>query len=339
MTNSETSVVCFGEILLRLSTPGHRLLSQADFLESGFGGAEANVAAALAMLGHSTRMISTLPTGPLGDAALHALRGHGVDIRSIERRDGRLGIYFLVSGGSLRPSEIVYDREGSLFATTPPSNYDWGTLLDGAHWLHLSGITPALGPDLALAAIEAARAARAAGIKVSFDGNYRARLWERWDSRPREVLSALVHEADILFGNHRDIALLLDRPFSGEGEHRRREAADAAFAAFPNLAFIASTARQVDQFDAHRISARIDTRERGYQTREVEVTAIVDRIGGGDAFAAGVLHELIRSGDEAKAANAGLALACLKHSLPGDAALFTQRDIDLFESGALDVQR
>ncbi|WP_324749776.1 sugar kinase [Sphingomonas sp. LY54] len=333
------AVACFGEILLRLSTPAHALMSQATKLEMGFGGAEANVAVALASLGHETRMLSVLPTGPLGDAALDSLRARGVDTRRIARADGRLGAYYVVSGGSLRPSEIVYDRLGSAFAEARAGDYDWAALLQGATLLHLSGITPALGPNGAQAALAAARAAKAAGITVSFDGNYRARLWDRWDGKPRETLTALVGEADIFFGNHRDIALLLDRPFSGDGEDRRREAALAAFAAFPNLKRIASTARHVEQFDAHRIAARLDTPGEAFQTREVRVSAIVDRIGGGDAFAAGVLHELIRSGDDSKAVEAGLALTCLKHSLPGDAALFSQKDLDSFAAGELDVRR
>lgn len=250
-----------------------------------------------------------------------------------------MGLYFVTSGAGLRATEVIYDRAGSSFAETPSDAWDWDTLLHGVDRLHLSGITPALGPVPAASAIAAAQAAAARGIAVSFDGNWRGKLWERWDSDPRGILTQLVAEADLLFGNHRDIALLLGRDFGGEGESRRREAVEAAFAAFPKLQTIASTARHVEHVDLHRLSARIDTRSGSAQTEEVVLAGIVDRIGGGDAFAAGVLHALRRGGDSAEAARTGLALAALKHSLPGDASLFRQADIDAYLAGGLDVRR
>jgi 2-dehydro-3-deoxygluconokinase len=219
----------------------------------------------------------------------------------------------------------------------PADAFDWPNLLSGAGRLHLSGITPALGPASAAAALRAADAAERVGVPISFDGNYRARLWDAWDSDPRSILTELVSRADILFGNHRDISLLLGRDFSGDGADRRREAAEAAFAAFPKLRFIASTARHVVDADHHRVSARVDSRETAVQTEEMAVTGIVDRIGAGDAFAAGVLHGL--DGGIEQAARYGHALTCLKHSLPGDASLFGQADIDAFTAGGLDVRR
>jgi 2-dehydro-3-deoxygluconokinase len=332
-------IVCFGELLLRLSAPHHELLFQSDTLKAHFGGAEANVAVGLACLGHRTGMVSRVPAHRLGDAAIDYLRRHGVDTAGVMRGGDRLGLYFLAPGAGLRASEIVYDRTGSSLATAELGLFDWPKRLEGADRLHLSGITPALGPEPAALAVEAAKAARAAGIPVSFDGNYRARLWEAWDSDPRAILTDLVGHADILFGNHRDIALLLGRPFSGDGEERRREAAEAAFDAFPDLRLIASTARHAEAADINRLAARIDSRARGFQTEEVTLSGIVDRIGAGDAFAVGVLHALHSGGDEAEAARTGLALAALKHSLPGDASLFNQRDIDAFHAEGLDVRR
>jgi 2-dehydro-3-deoxygluconokinase len=328
------TIVFFGELLLRLSSPGRELLLQSPSLDVCVGGAEANVAVGLASLGHATRMVSAIPDNALGRAALAAVRGAGVDCSGVRTLPGRMGLYFLAPGAGLRASEIVYDRAGSSFATAPADAFDWPTLLAGATRLHLSGITPALGPDSAAAAIAAAEAAAAAGVPVSFDGNYRARLWEAWDSDPRSVLTTLIGHADILFGNHRDISLLLGRDFPGGGADRRRE---AAFAAFPKLRFIASTARHVEDADSHRIAGRIDARDRAYQTEEVLVAGIVDRIGAGDAYAAGVLHGL-PGGIEA-GAQAGLALTCLKHSLPGDMSLFRQADIDAFVAGGFDVRR
>lgn len=332
-------IVCFGELLLRLTAPGRELLMQTGAFDVHVGGAEANVAIGLANLGHPVAMVSAVPANPLGQAAVRFVRGQGVDTRHVRQRDGRMGLYFLSVGAGLRASDIVYDRAGSSFATAPADAFDWPAILDGAAMLHLSGITPALGPATAQAALAAARTARAMGVPVSFDGNYRARLWEAWDSDPRAILTELVAHADTMFGNHRDVSLLLGTQFSGDGPDRRREAAEAAFAAFPNLHRIASTARHVDDADRHRIAARVDTRERGYQSDEVVVAGIVDRIGGGDAFAAGILHGVLSGQDLEATVASGLALTCLKHSLPGDASLFGQRDIDAFLAGGLDVRR
>ncbi|NIJ19203.1 2-dehydro-3-deoxygluconokinase [Sphingomonas naasensis] len=334
------TIAFFGEVMLRLSPPGRELLLQTPTLEVNVGGAEANVATGLACLGHATRMISAVADNPLGGAVINELRRRGVDTATVAREEGRLGLYFLTPGAGLRASEVVYDRAHSVFATRAADSWDWDRLLEGATRLHLSGITPALGHNTAAAAIAAAEAASARGIPVSFDGNYRAKLWEAWDSDPRAVLTQLISHADILFGNHRDVSLLLGKPFSGEGSDRRREAAEAAFAHFPRLQTIASTARHVDDADSHRVSARVDTRGGAHQTDEVLIAGIVDRIGAGDAFAAGVLHGLIESDDDARAAaKAGLALTALKHSLPGDASLFTRADLAAFEGGGLDVRR
>ena len=332
-------IVCFGELLLRLTAPGRELLLQSGRLDVHVGGAEANVAVGLARLGHETAMVSRVTDNALGDAAAGHLRRYGVDAAGVSTGPGRMGLYFLSPGAGVRPSDIVYDREGSSFASCGPGDFDWDALLDGADLLHLSGVTPAIGRPSAEAALAAARAARARGVAISFDGNFRAQLWQRWDGDPRGILTGLVEEAEILFGNHRDISLLLGKTFSGDGEGRRREAADAAFAAFPGLKLIASTARHVVDADTHRISARIDARDGSAQTDEMVVAGIVDRIGAGDAFAAGVLHGLRTGMDLDGTAQAGLALACLKHSLPGDASLFGPRDIHAFLAGERDVRR
>ena len=332
-------LVFFGELLIRLTAPGNELLMQSPSLSLHVGGAEANVAIGLAHLGHACAMVSKVPSNALGRGAVAAVRGAGVDCAAVTLHPGRMGLYFLSVGAGLRASEFVYDRAGSSFAATGPEDYDFDRLLAGAGLLHLSGITPALGPRSAESALAAARAAKRLGVPVSFDGNYRAMLWEAWDSDPRSVLTALIDSADILFGNHRDLSLVLGQEFSGDGEDRRREAAEAGFAAFPGLALIASTARHTVTADHHRIAARVDLRSGGHQTDEVDVTGIVDRIGAGDAFAAGVLHAHLSGGDAKAMAESGLALTALKHSLPGDASRFGQADIDAFHGGGLDVRR
>jgi 2-dehydro-3-deoxygluconokinase len=331
--------LAFGEIMLRLSPPGRELLLQTARLDVWVAGAEANVVTQLARLGHDVGMATVVPDNDLGRAAITTLRGHGVDTSAITLGGERMGLYFVTSGAGLRATEVIYDRAWSSFAQAPLGAWDWDALLAGVDRFHLSGITPALGPVPAQSALAAVEAATQRGIPVSFDGNWRGKLWERWESNPRAILTDLVAHADLMFGNHRDIALLLGRDFSGDAQQRRREAAEAAFDAFPRLQTIASTARHVEHVDLHRLSARIDTRATHVQTDEVVLAGIVDRIGGGDAFAAGVLHGLRSGGDIGDAARIGLALAALKHSLPGDASLFRQADIDAYLAGGLDVRR
>lgn len=332
-------IIFFGELLIRLTAPGRELLMQSQSFDVQVGGAEANVAVGLAHLGHETAVVSAIPDNALGRGAVSAIRSHGVDCRNVQTREGRMGLYFLAQGAGLRASEIVYDRAGSSFAQTTAADFDWDALLADAQMLHLSGITPALGPKSAEACLAVARAALRLGVPISFDGNYRAMLWESWDSNPRAILGELIGLADILFGNHRDISLVLGKDFSGDGADRRREAAQAAFDAFPSLKLIASTARHLVSADHHQLSARVDMRDSFAQTEEIDVTGIIDRIGAGDAFAAGVLHAHLGGGDADGMAKTGLALTCLKHSLPGDASLFGQGDIDAFMSGNLDVRR
>lgn len=344
MTATTGRFLAFGEIMLRLSPPGRELLLQSPKLDVWLAGAEANVVTQLARLGHDAGMVSRVPDNDLGRSAVTTLRGHGVDTRGIQLAGERMGLVFVTSGAGLRATEVVYDRAWSAFAEAPTEAWHWDMLLDGADRLHLSGITPALGPVSAESAVAAAEAAAERGIPVSFDGNWRGKLWSRWEADPRAILTRIVRHADLMFGNHRDIALLLGREeFGGEagltGESRRRAAAEAAFEAFPKLQTIASTARHVEHVDLHRISARIDTRDAHAQTDETVLAGIVDRIGGGDAFAAGVLHALRRGQDISDAARTGLALAALKHSLPGDASIFRQADIDAYLAGGLDVRR
>lgn len=332
-------VVCFGEMLLRLSPPGSRLMVQAQSLEMVVGGAEANVAVALASLGHATRMVTLLPDNPLGDRARAELGAGGVDTRFVARGRGRMGLYFMEPGAGLRPSSITYDRAGSAFAQADATAFDFAGALEGASLLHLSGITPALGPKGVALVRAAVAAAQSAGVPICLDGNYRAQLWESWDSDPRAVLTELVSAATLLIGNHRDISLLLGKTFSGDGAERRREAVEAAFAAFPNLQLVASTARQVLNSDHHRIAARVDARGSKHQTAEIDVTGIIDRIGTGDAFAAGVLHRYLQGGDARDMAECGLALAALKHSVPGDFCLIGPSELAAFSAEGGDVRR
>lgn len=333
------AIVCFGEMLLRLATrPGERL-AEAGALSVVVGGAEANVAVALAALDHKARMVTVLPEGPLGDRARDALAGAGVDTRGIVRASGRMGLYFLESGASLRPAAITYDRAGSAFALADPATFDFAALLGGARLLHLSGITAALGPNGLALSRAAVAAAQAAGVPVSFDPNYRESLWRAWDSDPRAALTELVGGADLLFASHRDIGLLLGQDLPGDTPVGRGAAATAALTAFPNLAAIACTSRQTIGPDHHRLTARVDSRTGQHETQVLDIPDIVDRIGTGDAFAAGVIHAWLDNGDPQAMAETGLKLAALKHGLSGDFCRVGRAELAAFTGLAGDVRR
>ena len=339
MTLRSRTIVCFGEIVMRLSVPAGEMPLQSPRFDAWVGGAEANVAVALAALGHRSHMVSAVPPGSIGDAPIGELRRHGVDTGAILRCEGRMGLYYHIPGGPMRAAEVVYDRVDSAFARAAAAEWDWAALLGGAEWLHLSGVTPALGPASAEAALAAARAARAAGIGVSFDGNWRGRLWGRWHDDPAVILRPIVEQATLLFGNHRDASLLLGQEFSGDGEDRRRAAALALLDRFPALTHVASTARHIAGADEHHIVARIDTRAASATTSDAVIAPIVDRVGSGDAFAAGILDGLWQGLALADVAARGLALSALKHGLRGDLAPFARGSLEQASLAAADVVR
>ena len=339
---SRTRVVCFGELLLRLGAPGKQLLLQTPQLDVHAGGAEANVGVSLAHFGHAVAMVSVVTDNPLGAAVTGELRRHGVDTTHVRTAPGRMGLYFLTTGAGHRPSEVVYDRADSAFALASPDGWDWESLLEGAQWLHLSGVSPALGAQAAQATLAAARAACELGVKVSFDGNFRPKLWERWGGDARAVLRDLFDCAHILFADHRDIAVVLGGEFGQDDAQARVDAAAAqAFAAFPRLQYMACTQRTAHSVDQHSLGAMLLGRD---GTRAVapeeQLVGIVDRIGGGDAFAAGVLHGLIEGFDAESTIRFGLAAGCLKHSIPGDFNPVGVADVQaLVGEGRFDVRR
>ena len=333
------TIVCFGELLLRLTPPGNRRLVQAASLGLVAGGAEPNVAAGLASLGRPVRMTSLAANNALGDLAVNALRAVGVDTSWVARKPGRMGLYFLEAGAGIRPSTITYDRAGSAFAEADPADIDLAGAMAGAKLLHVGGITPALGPKGGKLARAAQDAALAAGTPISFDGNWRGNLWAAWDSRPGEILRDLAADATLLIGNHRDISLMLDRSYSGDTAQDRRAAALAAFEAFPKLQLIAATGRKVMTSDHHRIIARVDSRTDQFETPEIDIAGIVDRIGAGDAFATGVIHQWTLGGSLEDMARTGQALAAIKHSIPGDLCLIDQAALDAFAVEGGDIRR
>jgi 2-dehydro-3-deoxygluconokinase len=324
-------------MLLRMSAPSGEMLLQSPHLHTCTGGAEANVAVSLARYGHRVSLVSALPDNALGAAARDCVRGHGVDTRQVRFAPGRMGLYFLTPGAVLRPSEIIYDRAGSVFAGADPAIYCWPALLEGAGWLHVSGVSAAVSEQGARATLDAMRTAHSLGVKVSFDGNYRQSLWAQRGKDGADVLFEMMHHADLAFADQRDIALLLMRPELARGS--RASAMQAAFGAFPRLEHIAATSRTQLSNDRHTLAATLHTRAGIATTREYALHDIVDRIGTGDAFAAGVLHGMLRGWAEADALEFGLAAAVAKHSIAGDFNLASEAQVDAVRAGSLDVRR
>jgi len=340
--SSKGPIVCFGEILLRLSAPDAGLLLQSPRLNANFGGAEANVAVSLSKLGEPARMVSILPDNAIGRAALEELRRYGVDVSGVRFAAGRMGLYFLTPGAALRSSEVLYDRAHSAFAEAIPDAFSWGDALHGATLLHLSGVTPALGDKASQGTLAAAKTARALGIPVSFDGNYRSKLWAAWSGDGPAILRELLGHASIAFVDGRDIALVLGQKFDAvDAAVRHRAAAKAAFAAFPHLTRIASTVRVQHSVGHNDLSGVLFTRDGGeFQSRVYALSGIVDRIGAGDAFAAGLLHGMRVGWTEQKALDFATAAAGLKHSIPGDFNLASATDVEAFlNQDGLDVRR
>jgi len=336
--NAAPAIICFGEVLLRLSAPGKELLLQSPRFDAHIGGAEANVAVSLHKFGHRTRMVSTLPDSTLGRVCADELRRHGVDTQPIVYRDGRMGMYFLTHGAGHRPAEVLYDRANSAFAAAPAATYDWSELLADARWLHISGITPAVSAATAEAAAQAMQAARKAGVQISFDCNFRARLWGSRSPEAPALLTGLCEQADVIFGDDRDIAFMLG--FKASKADARREAADVAFGAFKQLRYIVCTERARASVEVQQLTGLMFDKATTYTSRSYPLHGIVDRIGGGDAFAAGVLHGLLTGSTPQAAIDFGAAAGCLKHSIPGDFNLLTVADVDLLlsEKGG-DVRR
>ena len=337
-------IACFGELLIRLAAPGREPLLQTRTLEVHIGGAEANVGVSLARFGHEVAMLGTVADNALGRAALGELRRHGVETGGVHLAQGRMGLYFLATGAGHRPSEVLYDRAGSAFALAPATGYDWPALLDGAGWLHVSGITPALGAGTATAAAEAVRAAVGLGLRVSFDGNFRPALWAAWDADPAAMLRPLLESAEIAFADHRDIDVVLGTDTNaGDLPHAQRfaRAASRAFEAFPRLQRLTCTTRAQSSVEHHALGALMATREGAlHRVEPLELAGIVDRIGGGDAFAAGVLHGLASGWDDLDSLRFGHAAGCLKHSVPGDFNLCDEDQVlALVHGERLDVKR
>jgi 2-dehydro-3-deoxygluconokinase len=332
------NVVTFGEIMLRLSPPAKELLFQSPRLSAVFGGGEANVAVSLAILGHHSRWVSVVPANPVGEAAVRELRRFGVDTGFVVRGGRRLGIYFAETGAGVRASEVIYDREGSAIAEAKTGDLDWEAIFAGMDWFHVSGITPALSASAAGLTLEAVKAARAKKMTVSVDLNYRAKLWKYGRPAP-DIMREVVKYADLLAGNEEDCQKALGvgaavDVASGRLDPKVFEDLTArVMTEFPNLARIAVTLRESVSTDENRWSAVLRNRKEFISGPSYALRAIVDRIGTGDAFAAGLIHGLTSFDGDADALGFAVAAAALKHSIPGDFNLSTEKDIRAVAGG------
>jgi 2-dehydro-3-deoxygluconokinase len=316
-------VVTFGEIMLRLKPPGHERLFQSPVLEATFGGAESNVAASLAQWGHDVAFASVVPANPIGDAAVAELRRFGVDTSLVRRAGERLGIYYLEAGATQRPSRVVYDRAGSSIASIAAGDVDWEAVFNGASWFHISGITPAISAQAADAALASVREARKRGVTVSCDYNYRANLW-RYGRKATEVMRELVQHVQVGIANEEDcqkslgISLDVDVHRGTVDAAQYRALAERVLADFPNLEKQVITLRESRSADVNGWSACLHNRADFLVSRRYEIGDIVDRVGSGDAFAAGLIHELVSGQPDERALEFATAAGCLKHSIPGD---------------------
>lgn len=318
-----TDFLTFGEIMLRLKTPGNERFFQSPTFEATFGGGEANVAVALANYGLDAGFVSALPDNDVGESALRELRRFGVDTSCIERSGDRVGIYFLETGANQRPSKVIYDRAGSSICNAQPGDFDWDNIFSGARWLHITGITPALSESAAALSMEAVAAAKNAGVTVSCDFNFRGKLW-KWGKSAPEVMTDLVKFVDVGIANEEDcqksLGITADVDVeSGELDTAKYEALSAkVLEVFPAMSVIAITLRESFSADRNGWSACLRDKAGFRLSRRYEMTDIVDRVGGGDSFASALIYGLTAYEDRQQSLEFAVAASCLKHSISGD---------------------
>ena len=339
-------VVTLGEIMLRLSPPGYQRFAQARDFEINYGGAEANVAASLAEFGHHSVFLSKIPENAIGDAAISTLRSLNVDCDYIARGGKRLGIYFLENGASVRPSSVVYDRADSSITKAVPDEFDFDEIFKDADLFHVSGITPVLSADAKELTFAALKKAREHLVTVSFDLNYRSKLWTSDIEGKQKMLSEMMEYVDICFGNARDVAKCLGYTEDGidfiNGEYNicvdekhMRNVLDHY-----HFTHLVTTLRSSISASDNGWSGAVCTAGDYYKGRDY-MLHIVDRVGGGDSFASGFLHGILANMGNRKALEFGLAAAAVKHTIPGDLNYITESEVlSMIESdGAGRVQR
>ncbi|WP_016776225.1 sugar kinase [Anaerophaga thermohalophila] len=336
---SEKRVVTFGEIMLRLSTPGFLRFSQAASYDANFGGGEANVAVSLANYGIESRFVTRLPNNDLGRACRMELEKYGVDTSKITHGGERLGIYFLETGAVARPSKVIYDRAHSSFATVGSGLFDWDEIFRDANWFHWTGITPAVSQGAADACLEAIKTANKKGITVSCDLNYRKNLW-KYGKKANEVMPELVSGCDIVLGNEEDAAMVLGIKPEGvdiTGGHVEAEAyrsvSEQIMKQYPRVKKVITTLRGSISASHNSWSGVLYDGKNLYTAPTYQITHIVDRVGGGDSFMGGLIYGLLTYNDDEKALRFATAASCLKHTIHGDFNQVTVEEVEKLMSG------
>lgn len=326
------TVAAFGEIMLRLSPLGQERLFQSPCFQTFFGGGEANVAVSLARFGHPVRYLSVIPANDVGDAALRELAKWGVTTEHIVRQGKRLGIYFAESGANQRPAQVIYDRDHSGIAEAKRGDIDWEKAFAGINWFHVTGITPAISRSAADLTLDAVKAAESKGIAVSVDLNYRSKLW-KYGVPAAEVMAEIFKFADVGIANEEDCQKSLGIEAdvlvqSGTLDIRAYEKLTRrVMDQFPKLSRMAITLRESRSADQNGWSAVMRNRKEFMTGPRYEIADIVDRIGAGDAFAAGLIHGLDIFSSDREALDFAIAASCLKHSIPGDFNLATESEV------------
>jgi len=340
----QKKIVTFGEIMLRLSTPGFLRFVQSDSFDVTYGGGEANVSAALCNYGLQGTFVSKIPDNPIGQSAINHLRRFGVDTQFVARGGDRLGIYFLETGASMRASQVVYDRANAAIAEADSSDFDFDTIFEGAEWFHTTGITPALSDKAAALTLEALKAAKAKGVTTSIDLNFRKKLWT--SEKARKVMTELCEYVDVCIGNEEDADLCLGFKAANTDVTKGELHLEGYKDVFRQMKerfgfkFIASSLRESYSASDNGWSALVYNGEEFYHTRKYNIR-IVDRVGGGDSFASGLIYGLVTNMPMEEAAEFAVAASALKHTIPGDFNHATLKEVkDLMKvDGCGRVQR
>jgi len=332
-------VVTFGEIMLRLATPGYLRFSQSDTLTATFGGGEANVAVSLAYFGIPVDFVTRLPKNDIAQACLMDLKRYGVGVSNILTGGSRMGIYFLETGAVSRGSKVIYDREHSAIAEIKKGMVDWDKVMEGAGWFHWTGITPAISQGAAEVCLEAIQKANKKGITVSCDLNFRKNLW-KYGKKAGEVMPELVAGTDIVLGNEEDAAMVLG--IHPEGVDVTKGHVEAAayesvskqiMSKFPRCNKVITTLRGSINANHNSWAGVLWNGNKLFESKQYQITHIVDRVGGGDSFMAGLIYGLLNFNDDQKALDFAVAASCLKHTIYGDFNLATVEEVEKLMAG------
>ena len=332
--------VTLGEIMLRLNSPGHERLFQQPLLKAQFGGGEANVAISLANFGESTRFVTALPSNQIGDKVVQYLAGFHIDTSAIIRKNDRLGIYYLETGSGPRPSKVIYDRAYSAISKAKVSEFNWDKVFENAHWFHITGITPALSATAAELSLQAVQEAKKRNITVSCDLNYRSKLW-KYGKKPHEIMRELVKFVDVIIANEEDIQNVLnfelDQQIGGVtlAKEKYKALITRVVKTYPHLSHIGITLRESFSASHNDWSAILYSKKEDHivESTKYHLTNIVDRVGGGDSFGAGLIYGLNHMDNGQDAVNFAVAASALKHTIPGDANLVSVQEVKALMQG------